>query len=187
MLRSHTTAGVPPVLRALAAEPDPPDDVLLVLPGLVYRRDVIDRLHVGAPHQADLWRIVRWTRMSTRDLDGMVDALATAVLPDGGRRRWEAAAHPYTEHGRQVDVHTGDGWVELAECGLAAPAVLAAAGLDPVRWSGLALGMGLDRAVMLRKGLPDIRLLRATDPRIAADRTGASPAFGHGESRVRTR
>ncbi len=170
MLRSHTTAGVPPALRALAAEADPPADLLLVLPGLVYRRDVIDRLHVGEPHQVDLWRITR----GDVDLPDMLDTLAEAVLP-GGRRRTVPARHPYTEQGRQVDVRVGDEWVELAECGLAAPHVLARAGLDPGRWRGLALGMGLDRAVMLRKGLPDIRLLRAADPRIADQMLDLTP------------
>jgi phenylalanyl-tRNA synthetase alpha chain len=58
--------------------------------------------------------------------------------------------------------------VELLECGLAADHALAAAGLDPGEWSGLAMGMGLDRAVMLRKGMSDIRLLRSDDPRVAA-------------------
>jgi phenylalanyl-tRNA synthetase alpha chain len=170
MLRSHTTAGVPPALRALAAEADPPADVLLVLPGLVYRRDVIDRLHVGEPHQVDLWRITR----GEVDLQDMLDTLAEAVLP-GARTRTVPASHPYTEQGRQVDVRVGDGWVELAECGPAAPHVLARAGLDPERWRGLALGMGLDRAVMLRKGVPDIRLLRATDPRIAEQMLDLTP------------
>lgn len=174
MLRAHTTAGVPPALRALAAEPDPPADLLLVLPGLVYRRDAIDRLHVGEPHQVDLWRIVRGAPMSVTDLQDMLGALVEAILP-GARWRTVARQHPYTEHGRQVDVHTGEGWVELAECGLAHPHVLAGAGLDVDRWSGLALGMGLDRAVMLRKGVPDIRLLRATDPRIAEQMTDLAP------------
>jgi phenylalanyl-tRNA synthetase alpha chain len=170
MLRSHTTAGVPPALRALAAEPDPPTDLLLVLPGLVHRRDAVDRLHVGEPHQVDLWRVTR----GDVDLDEMLDALVEAVLP-GARRRTVPARHPYTEQGRQVDVRVDDGWVELGECGLAAPHVLAGAGLDPGRWRGLALGMGLDRAVMLRKGVPDIRLLRATDPRIAEQMLDLSP------------
>ena len=58
--------------------------------------------------------------------------------------------------------------VELAECGLAAEHVLAGAGLDPDRCTGLALGMGLDRALMVRKGIPDIRVLRSTKLRIAA-------------------
>src|SRR5918994_5572788 len=57
MLRSHTTAGVPPALRALATEPDPPADLLLVLPGLVYRRGVIHPPPPGGPHPVDPWRI----------------------------------------------------------------------------------------------------------------------------------
>ncbi|WP_219413036.1 PheS-related mystery ligase SrmL [Pseudonocardia nigra] len=173
MLRSHTTAGVPPLLRELAARPGGAD-VLLVLPGLVHRRDVIDRLHVGSPHQLDLWRIRDDGPATASDLQEMVETLVSAILP-GVRWRAEPAEHPYTERGRQVDVHTSDGWVEVAECGLAAPHVLAGAGLDPGRWHGLALGMGLDRALMLRKGIPDIRLLRAAEPRIAGQLLDLDP------------
>jgi phenylalanyl-tRNA synthetase alpha chain len=57
--------------------------------------------------------------------------------------------------------------VEIGECGLAHPEALAGAGL-PAGSSGLALGLGLDRLVMLAKGIPDIRLLRTADPRVAA-------------------
>jgi phenylalanyl-tRNA synthetase alpha chain len=173
MLRSHTSAGIPPALRALAAAPAPPD-VLLVLPGLTYRRDVVDKLHVGTPHQVDLWRIVRDRPVRAAGLLDMVEALVDAVLP-GARWRPEPASHPYTTDGLQIDVQTPDGWVELAECGLVAPHVLATAGLDPHRHSGLALGMGLDRALMLRKGVPDIRLLRAADPRIAGQMLDLAP------------
>ena len=173
MLRSHTSAGVPPALRALAAGPDAPDDVLLVLPGLTHRRDVVDRLHVGTPHQVDLWRIVRGP-VTAADLTGMVDALVGAVLP-GARWHPQPASHPYTTGGRQIDVETPEGRLELAECGLAAPHVLATAGLDPGRHTGLAMGMGLDRALMLRKGVPDIRLLRAADPRIAGQMLDLDP------------
>jgi phenylalanyl-tRNA synthetase alpha chain len=141
--------------------------VLLVLPGLTYRRDVVDRLHVGTPHQVDLWRVVRGRPVSTEELREMVDAVVGAVLP--------GAQHPYTTGGLQIDVETADGPVELAECGLAAPHVLERAGLDPRRNTGLALGMGLDRALMLRKGVPDIRLLRATDPRIAGQMLDLAP------------
>jgi phenylalanyl-tRNA synthetase alpha chain len=56
-------------------------------------------------------------------------------------------------------------WVEVWECGLAHPGVLAAAGLRGC--GGLALGMGLDRLLMLVKHIPDIRLLRSGDPRVA--------------------
>jgi phenylalanyl-tRNA synthetase alpha chain len=183
MLRSHTTAGIPPALRRLAERHRDRDlsspltrgqgDVLLVLPGLCYRRDVIDRLHVGAPHQMDLWRITRY-RMTRQDLRAMVGMIVEAVLPAAVWRVTDAT-HPYTSEGWQVDVHTTDGWVELAECGLAAPHVLALAGLNPDQYSGLALGMGLDRSLMLRKGFDDIRLLRSTDLRIVAQMHDLAP------------
>ena len=60
LLRSQTSAAVPSALRALA--PTAPDDVLVCAPGLVYRRDAIDRLHVGEPHQLDLWRVTATAR-----------------------------------------------------------------------------------------------------------------------------
>jgi phenylalanyl-tRNA synthetase alpha chain len=172
MLRSHTSAGIPPALRGLAAE-HRDADVLLALPGLVYRRDSIDRLHVGTPHQVDVWRITT-ARVEEADLLTMAGLIVEAVLP-GARWRAVPAKHPYTCHGLQIDVQTAAGWMELAECGLAASHVLTRAGLDPVRWRGLALGMGLDRALMLRKGLDDIRLLRSTDSRIAAQMLDLAP------------
>jgi phenylalanyl-tRNA synthetase alpha chain len=160
MLRSHSTAMIPPALRRLARQPG--DDVLLVCPGIVYRRDAIDWQHTGTPHQLDLWRITRQVMRST-DMDQMIAILLGALAP-GLPHRQQPRTHPYTLHGRQVDVYQDGRWVEVWECGLAHPGVLAAAGL-PGR-SGLALGMGLDRLVMLVKHIPDIRLLRSGDPRI---------------------
>ena len=57
VLRTQTSAMIPNLLRQIAQQP--PHDVLLVCPGLVYRRDQIDRLHTGEPHQLDLWRIAQ--------------------------------------------------------------------------------------------------------------------------------
>jgi hypothetical protein len=133
------------------------------LPGIVYRRDAIDWQHTGTPHQLDLWRITRQAMRST-DLDQMIAVLLGALAP-GLPHRQQPRTHPYTLHGRQVDVYHDGRWVEVGECGLAHPRVLAAAGL-PGR-SGLALGMGLDRLLMLVKHIPDIRLLRSGDPRIS--------------------
>ena len=163
MLRSHTTATLPGLLRQMA--PDAISDELNVVPGLVYRRDSIDRTHVGEPHQVDLWRLSSTARLGPDDLTQMLAVLVEAVLP-GAAWRAVPAEHPYTVTGRQVDVYVDGDWLELAECGLAAPRLLASSGLDPDRWTGLALGMGLDRALMLRKGIDDIRTLRSTDPRI---------------------
>jgi phenylalanyl-tRNA synthetase alpha chain len=178
MLRSHTTAAVPPALRDLAARhtADPSQawaDVLLVCPGVVYRRDVVDRIHTGTPHQIDLWRIVRGSRMTGGDLDEMIDAVVRAVVP-GAAYRAVPASHPYTEQGRQVDVWHEDEWIEIGECGLVARHVLDRADLGETV-SGLAMGLGLDRLVMLRKGIPDIRLLSATDGRVAGQMLDLTP------------
>jgi phenylalanyl-tRNA synthetase alpha chain len=66
-----------------------------------------------------------------------------------------------------VDVRDRAGYTEVLECGEVLPQLLDGVGLPSVSYSGLALGMGLDRLVMLRKGIDDIRLLRSLDPRIA--------------------
>lgn len=170
MLRSHASGMIPSALRNLAG--DPVEDVLLVCPGMVYRRDAIDRLHTGTPHQLDLWRISRRT-LGNDDLDEMCQLLLDALTP-GVEWRSEPRVHPYTLDGRQIDVRDPGGeWIEVWECGLAHPSVLAAAGLEG--WTGLALGLGLDRFLMLRKGIPDIRLLRATDPRVTKQMLDLKP------------
>ncbi|MGV9302433.1 PheS-related mystery ligase SrmL [Nonomuraea sp. NPDC003727] len=178
MLRSHTSAVIPPTLRELARQTTSTGrygwhDVLLACPGLVYRRDVVDRLHTGTPHQLDLWRVVTGRPMDTGDLDEMIAAVVTAALP-GLPYRAVPASHPYTSNGRQVDVQVGGEWIEIAECGLAARRVLTDAGLDHTV-SGLAMGLGLDRLLMLRKGIPDIRLLTSADARIADQMLDLAP------------
>jgi phenylalanyl-tRNA synthetase alpha chain len=160
MLRSHTSAMVPAALCTLRD----PRDALVACPGMVYRRDAIDRLHTGTPHQLDLWRVVRDATMSAGDLKEMIEIVIRAALP-GAEWRVEPRAHPYTTDGLQIDVENGDEWVEIGECGLAAPRVLDAGGCRA--HTGLAMGLGLDRMLMLRKGIADIRLLRASDPRVA--------------------
>ncbi|HXQ61756.1 MAG TPA: hypothetical protein VN796_05435 [Acidimicrobiales bacterium] len=170
MLRSHSSAMVPPALRGLV-ETTTADDVLLVCPGVVFRRDAIDWQHTGTPHQLDLWRITR-RPMSDVDMDEMISLLLGALAPSLSWRQVRRV-HPYTRHGRQVDVWADDRWVEVWECGLAHPAVLGRAGLGSR--SGLALGMGLDRLVMLAKGVPDIRLLRSADDRVASQMLDLAP------------
>ncbi|MFO0581442.1 MAG: hypothetical protein U0229_04140 [Anaeromyxobacter sp.] len=173
VLRTQTSAMIPPALRELAARGQA-KDVLLVCPGLVYRRDILDRLHVGEPHQVDLWRIRReGPKLVVRDLAEMITRVADAVAP-GRPVRVLPTDHPYTVEGRQVDVKVAGGWIEIGECGLALPELLRENGL-PESASGLAMGLGLDRLVMIAKGLDDIRLLRHPDPRIAAQMADLGP------------
>lgn len=169
LLRTQTSAMVPGALRSLAL--DPPGDLLLICPGLVYRRDTIDRLHTGEPHQVDLWRIRRG-RLTPDDLDDMIRQVVGAAMP-GYRHRAVPASHPYTTHGRQIDVEVDGTWIEIGECGMAAPEILDAAGLEGT--TGLAMGLGLDRILMIRKGVDDIRLLRSDDPRIARQMLDLAP------------
>jgi phenylalanyl-tRNA synthetase alpha chain len=171
LLRTQTSAMIPPLLRRLAAAP--PDDVLLACPGLVWRRDRIDRLHVGEPHQLDLWRIRRGPKLGGAALDEMVRAVVGALAP-GRAVRVVPTVHPYTAGGLELHVEDAGEWVEVAECGVAHPVLLREAGL-PEDVSGLALGLGLDRLLMLRKGLDDIRLIRSEDPRVAAQMLDLAP------------
>ncbi|GGB34061.1 hypothetical protein GCM10011492_25850 [Flexivirga endophytica] len=172
MLRSHTSAMLPPTLDRHRGT----DNVLYAAAGLAYRRDAIDRTHTGEPHQLDLWRVSSSMRWGEEDLTAQLGAIAEAVLP-GARRRLTPSPHSYTTGGLQLDVWddlTG-GWLELAEGGLIAPWVLRSAGLPPERWTGVAAGLGLDRALMLRKCVPDIRLLRSPDPRVAGQMLDLRP------------
>lgn len=173
MLRSHTSAGIPALLDSLAPERGN-YDVLHALPGMVYRRDSVDRTHVGTPHQLDLWRVKARGLLGLAELRQMMATVVAAVLP-GAQWRAVPTAHSYTVHGHQLDVLVDGVWLELAECGLVAAPMLRAAELDPRRWCGLALGLGLDRALMLRKRIPDIRLLRSTPPRAQEQRQDLLP------------
>lgn len=171
LLRTQTSAMIPDLLGRLSP---PVPDTLLVCPGLVYRRDAIDRLHTGEPHQVDLWRIRTGPALDIEDLKAMIRAVVSATLP-GRELRVVDATHPYTEQGLEILVRDGRDWVEIGESGLALPALLEEAGLDPSETTGLAMGLGLDRLLMLRKGIDDIRLLRSDDPRVARQLADLTP------------
>lgn len=169
MLRSHTSASIPSALRSLRTAPA---DLLVVSPGVVYRRDSIDRLHTGTPHQLDLWRISTQHDLHEGALQEMIAIVVEAALP-GARYRCTSVSHPYTTGGRQIDVSVDHGWVEVGECGRASTSVLEGAGIEGA--TGLAMGMGLDRLLMIRKGVPDIRLLRSADERVASQMSDLEP------------
>jgi phenylalanyl-tRNA synthetase alpha chain len=114
----------------------------------------------------DLWRVrTAGPALTETDLTDLIGRVVGAALPG---QKWHTvpSEHPYTTRGREI--YVGD--VEVGECGLAHPEVLGTAAT-----SGLAMGLGLDRLTMLAKGVPDIRLLRSTDPRVAGQMLDLNP------------
>lgn len=108
----------------------------------------------------------RRAALTHHDLREMARLVVSAALP-GYEWRAIRAEYPYTTDGLEIDVKSGNRWVEIGECGLVLRTLLEENSLDPAHVSGLAMGLGLDRALMLRNGMEDIRLLRSSDPRVA--------------------
>jgi phenylalanyl-tRNA synthetase alpha chain len=172
LLRTMASAMVPGAMRSIAQ--NPPQDILLACPGIVYRRDCIDRLHTGEPHQLDLWRVHRSEQMCAKELRRMIQVVVEAALPVM-EWRTEPRVHPYTLDGLQIDVNHNGEWIEIGECGVAHPEIIADNIPNIQGLSGLALGLGMDRVLMIRKNIKDIRLLRSNDPRVAAQMQDLAP------------
>lgn len=173
MLRTQMSSAIPPYLREVAKNLVSCDRTVM-LPGLVWRRDCVDRTHVGEPHQMDVWRVTDKKQMDRSDLLAFVGTVLGSIMP-GVEWRANETEHPYTDGGIEVEARIGDRWLEVLECGLIGKKTLDFSGLDSNRWSGLAMGMGLDRLVMIRKRMDDIRLLRALDPRISKQMLNLDP------------
>ena len=157
-LRTQTTSGILEGLR----EDTKNKPIVLLAKGMVYRRDVRDRTHTGEPHQMDIWVLCR------KDSPMLLDELIERVMTCHGAP-YEArdTSHPYTLNGRELNAKWQNRWLEVGECGIIHPRVLEKTGWNTDEWTGLAMGLGLDRMVMVRKDIPDIRLLRAPHPQVA--------------------
>jgi len=167
ILRTHTSAHIPKILKKLAHR-DNWDDIVILIPGLVYRRDVTDKKHIGIIHHMDMWRITKKPKkiIQKQDLLNVVTEISKICAPDW-KLRIVDNPHPYTNEGIEVNLVKNDQDIEILECGLIKEQIMINAGLDPDKYNGWALGMGLDRLVMTLKNLPDIRYLRSTNPEIA--------------------
>lgn len=164
ILRTHTTAMIPDLLIEMKQKSL--TDYSVLCPGICYRRDVTDKRHTGEPHQMDVWRIKKGeSRLQRPTLIDLIETVVEIVAP-GAKYRANEVTHPYTINGLEVEILVAGEWLELLECGEAHPRLLSDCGLSPEEYSGLAMGIGLDRAVMLIKGIDDIRILRSEDPRI---------------------
>lgn len=170
VLRTHTSALVPSTFKNLDKEAR---QMTFVFPGLVYRRDVIDPRHLDVFHQIDVWTLQEnkvYGAVNREDLLKLGKTVFEAACPDAKMIVYEAK-HPYTVDGIEVYAGVDGKEIEVFEAGLIHPEVLKLTGLDPKQYSGLALGMGVERLIMARKDLPDIRLIRSTDPRVIKQMT----------------
>ena len=170
VLRTHTSALIPSTFSKLEKDID---RSTLVFPGLVYRRDVIDPRHLDVFHQIDVWTLQKnseYGRTTKEDLLELAKTVFEAACPDAKMIVYEAK-HPYTVDGIEVYAGIDGKEIEVLEAGLTHPEVLRNAGIDPEQYSGLALGMGIERLIMARKNLPDIRLIRSVDPRVIRQMT----------------
>ncbi len=162
VLRTMASTMVPRGLQSIKNEIKP--SRLLACVGLVYRRDQIDRIHSGVHHQLDLWYTSE-TPVTEEDMQAMINIIV-GVVTGNKNAEYEVIpkVHPYTLNGREIDVIWNGKPVEILECGLTNPKILAENGCEGKY--GLALGLGLERILMVRKNIKDIRLLRSENVKV---------------------
>jgi phenylalanyl-tRNA synthetase alpha chain len=174
LLRTQTTSQIPGALQRAAEVRQSGEMILLAAPGITFRRDSRDRWHCAEPHQMDIW-VLGDPELSTHEhLLRLVSDILNCAVPD---KSWVhgKSPHHYTEGGIEVNVLNDGKPVEVLECGRIATSLLQRLNIDPLQHGGLALGMGLDRLTMLRKGIPDIRLLRDQNVRVQAQMHDLEP------------
>ena len=178
VLRTHTS---PVQARSLLTRPLP---VYVVCPGRTYRTDELDATHTPVFSQVEGLAVDEGLTMG--HLKGTLDAFAAAMFGEGLVTRLRPHYFPFTEPSAEVDLRcfvcrgasvgnpdapcrtcSSEGWIEWGGCGMVNPRVLVACGIDPQRHTGFAFGMGLERTLMFRHGISDIRDLVEADVRFA--------------------
>ena len=168
LLRTHTS---PVQIRAMLSQGAP---IAIIAPGRVYRCDS-DMTHSPMFHQVE--GLVVDENISFANLKAVLHGFLQAFFERDLAMRLRPSYFPFTEPSAEVDMscvfcagqgcrickHTG--WLEIAGCGMVHPNVLMASGIDAERYTGYALGMGIDRLAMLRYGVSDLRLFFENDLR----------------------
>ena len=168
VLRTHTS----PVQARIMTTRKPP--IRIVCPGRVYRADEVDATHSPVFHQME--GLVIDEDVTMADLKGTLDAFAKKLYGDDVTTRFRPS-FPFTEpsaevdltcvncHGKGCRVCKGTGWIEVLGAGMVNPKVLDMCGIDSKKYRGFAFGVGLERIVMLRYGITDMRALYEGDVR----------------------
>lgn len=154
VLRTHTSSGQ---IRSLLTRELP---VYVVVPGRVYRDDPMDATHLPVFNQVEGLAVDKGLSMA--HLRGTLDRFARAMFGGEAKTRLRPHFFPFTEPSAEVDLwfpqaKGGARWIEWGGCGMVDPNVLRACDIDPEVYSGFAFGMGIDRTVMFRHGIADLR------------------------------
>ena len=170
LLRTHTSPGQIHVMRQLCPQP-----IRVILPGMCYRYEQITARSEIMFHQVEGLAI--GTGITMADLKGTVIAFARRMFGSERQVRIRSSYFPFTEPSIEVDIDwpkddpaadrltKGTGWLEIMGAGMVHPVVLRNGGYDPVKYTGFAFGMGVERVVMLRHNIDDIRQFWANDLR----------------------
>jgi phenylalanyl-tRNA synthetase alpha chain len=174
LLRTHTSAGQIRAMRELGGNGTRP--VRVVLPGLCYRNENITTRSEIQFHQVEGLLVGKTVRMS--DLKGVLLQYARLLFGPDQQVRLRGSYFPFTEPSVEVDIRCTlcggngcrvckqTGWLELLGAGMVHPVVLANGGYDPDEWRGFAFGMGIERTVLQRYDIHDIRYLFGNDLRL---------------------
>ncbi|MFH1181112.1 MAG: hypothetical protein V1705_01730 [bacterium] len=144
--------------------------VAALSPGIVFRKDEIDRKHFPAFHQIDFLYICRKDQriITLKELqDVQADGVKIIFGEDIGFR-FLVDTFPFTDPSTQIEIKVGENWIEVAGSGLVHTQCLKNFGLDPEVYNGWAGTFGIDRLAMIKMGIPDIRILWSDDPRITS-------------------
>ena len=146
-----------------------------VYPGRVYRNENTDARHERAFYQYEALVVDEKFAFSSGKI--MVKAILDKVFGRDVEIRMRVGFFPFVEPGYEIDMrclvcdgkgcrvckHVG--WLEIMPGGTPHPNVLRASGLDPARYTGFYVNIGLDRLVMMRYGVDDVRLFHSADLR----------------------
>lgn len=172
LLRTHTS---PIQARTMEKHDFLKGPLKMISPGKVYRRDSDDATHSHQFHQIE--GLVVAENITMADLKGTLEIFAKRLFGEDREIRLRPSYFPFTEPSVEVDVscfkcggkgcnvckHTG--WIEILGAGMVHPDVLKMSGIDPVKYSGFAFGLGPDRVAMLKYGIDDIRRFYQNDVR----------------------
>lgn len=170
LLRTHTS---PVQIRVMETHRPP---LRVIVPGAVYRHDS-DTTHSPMFHQIEGFLVDR--RVTFADLKGVLIYCLRRIFGPDTTVRLRASFFPFTEPSAEVDIGCfrcggkestcrvckGTGWMEILGAGMIDPNVFRAVGYDPEQVSGFAFGLGIERMVMLRYQIDDIRLFFSGDER----------------------